>query len=103
MPIAPTVTTTVLVTPFSTTVTVERDPSVCTAELGTVSTSSTLPMVIDTDAPEPVYSVELTGSSAIVTGKAVVLLVVDVDLSIPMVATVPVSGVSTPSTRTDAC
>ena len=45
----------------------------------------------------------LTGSRATTTGKAVTLLVVEDAFSVPMLATVPVSGVSTPSTRTEAC
>ena len=62
---------------MTTTDTVLAAPSVCTAELGTVSTPSTLPMTIVTEAPAPVYSVVLTGSSSMTTGNAVALVVVE--------------------------
>src|SRR6478735_860223 len=102
-PTTPVVTDTVCCdAPFST-VTVDREPSVCTAELGTVSTPSTLPTEIVTAAPDPSYSVAPELCTATVIGNDVAVLVEDDDFSTPMAATVPVNELFSTSGRTSAC
>jgi len=102
-PTTPVVTDTVCCdAPFST-VTVDREPSVCTAELGTVSTPSTFPTEIVTAAPDPSYRVAPELCTATVIGNDVAVLVEDDDFSTPMAATVPVNELFSTSGRTSAC
>ncbi len=92
----------VVATPPASTSTLLCDPTVRIAELGTVSTPSTWPTVMDTEAPAPLNSVVSVASSVTTTRYEGLVLVLAELFSGPMTATVPVSGVSTPSTVTAA-